>query len=89
MSTGGLAQSDVSTCICIYRPTDDDPPGFDHRLKIAMGGGPPYFKFSNGEIEGSDMQLVRLLSKKLGFLYDIVNDPNVTGEQAVELVKCC
>ena len=54
-----------------------------------MGGGPPYFKYTNGEIGGSDMQLVRLLSKKLGFPYDIVNDPNVTGEQAVELVKCC
>ena len=67
----------------MYRPTDD------YTLKIAMGGGPPNFKFANGEIGGSDMQLVRLLSEKLGFLYDITNNPKMTGEQAVELVKCC
>ena len=61
-----------------------------HRhLKIAMGGGMPNFKYDKGEIKGVDIQLVRLLSKKLGFLYNIYNDPNLTGEQAVELVKSC
>ena len=49
----------------------------------------PYFKYDKGEFIGVDIQLVRLLSKKLGFLYDIYHDPSMTGEQAVELVKCC
>ena len=45
----------------MYRPTDD------YALKIAMGGGPPNFKFANGEIGGSDMQLSDYLAKSLDF----------------------
>ena len=52
-----------------------------------MGGGPPNFYIVNKEIRGSDMQIVKLLSKKLGFRYHVMNDPRMTGEQAIELVK--
>ena len=40
-------------------------------LKVAMGGGKPWFYVENGELKGSDVMLVRLLSKKLGFKYDM------------------
>ena len=62
---------------------------FGKSLNIAMGGGPPSFYIVNNKIRGSDMQIVRLLSKKLGFRYNIMNNPMMTGEQAIELVKYC
>ena len=36
-----------------------------------MGGGKPWFYVENGELKGSDVMLVRLLSKKLGFKYEM------------------
>ena len=62
---------------------------FRNSLNIAMGGGPPYFYIVDNERRGSDMQIVRLLSHKLGFRYNIMNNPMMTGEQAIELVKYC
>ena len=52
-----------------------------------MGGGPPNSYIVNKEIRGSDMQIVKLLSKRLGFRYHVMHDPRMTGEQAIELVK--
>ena len=52
-----------------------------------MGGGRPQFYIVDGEIKGVDMQTVKLLSKKMGFQYNIMNDPAMTGEQAIEMVR--
>ena len=52
-----------------------------------MGGGPPHFYIVDGEIKGVDMQTVKLLSKKMGFQYNIMHDPRMTGEQAIEMVR--
>ena len=52
-----------------------------------MGGGRPQFYVVNGEIKGSDLKIVKLLSEKMGFQYNIMNDPRVTGEQAIEMVR--
>ena len=52
-----------------------------------MGGGRPQFYIVNGDIKGVDMQTVKLLSKKMGFQYNILHDPRVTGEQAIEMVR--
>ena len=40
-------------------------------IQVAMGGAKPWFYVENGELKGSDVMLVRLLSKKLGFKYEM------------------
>ena len=71
---------------CTYRSANALS-NFGNTLNIGMGGGPPYFYIVNGEIKGVDMQTVKLLSKKMGFQYNILHDPRVTGEQAIEMVR--
>ena len=40
-------------------------------LRIGMLGTTPYFFVKDGRIMGSDMQMVQLLSKKMGFSYKL------------------
>ena len=44
-------------------------------LKIGMIGTTPYFFVKDGRIMGSDLQLVQLFSKKMGFSYKLTVVP--------------
>ena len=55
-------------------------------MVVAMAGGDPWFFFGeNGEPKGSDVQILKLLSRKLGFKYNLKAMPYHNG--VVEMVS--
>ena len=45
-------------------------------LKIGLAGTIPWIYKQNDEFRGSDMMMIKLLSKKLGFSYDLKHEGN-------------
>ena len=54
-------------------------------MVVAMAGGDPWFYVENGEPKGSDVRILKLLSKKLGFKYELKALPYHNG--VVEMVS--
>ena len=61
---GSVRTSSTEPCDC---RTDDASLWHWKTLQVAMGGGRPWFYMEKGKPKGSDVELLGVLSKKLGF----------------------